>query len=109
MFNPATFCLRRLGRTLSRLGLIDEYRGKRIAELAWPRFLTMFARSSFRVTDVSMVGLNIGSSAIAGLAFAAIYWQVAVSFGLGIAGERRLQLRHSDPIRLARAVGESLS
>ena len=86
MFNPAIYVLHWLGRQLSRRGLIDQDRGRRIADLAWPRFLTMFARSSLRVADISMIGLSIGSTAIAGLAFAAISWQVAVSFGLGIAG-----------------------
>lgn len=75
-----------MSKHLAERGLIDESRGKRIAELAWPRFLTMLARSSLGVADISMVGLTIGSGAIAGLAFATVYWQVAVSFSLGIAG-----------------------
>jgi putative MATE family efflux protein len=86
MFNPAKGILQWLGRQLATRGLVDDYRTERIADLTWPRFLTMVARSSLRVADVSMVGLNIGSAAIAGLAFAAVYWQIAVSFGLGIAG-----------------------
>ena len=86
MFNPAIYCLRWVSQQLATYGIIDDCRGERIAELAWPRFLTMFSRSSLRVVDLSMVGLSIGSGAIAGLAFATIYWKVAVSFGLGIAG-----------------------
>jgi putative MATE family efflux protein len=46
----------------------------------------MFARQLYRVADVAMVGLAVGPAAIAGLAFASIYWGFANAFSLGLAG-----------------------
>lgn len=86
MSNPVQILFRRLGRLLADWGLIDRGRGERIADLAWPRFLTMFARRSQRVADVAMVGLSIGPAGIAGLAFATVYWGLANSFALGLVG-----------------------
>lgn len=86
MFNPVGYFFRLVAAQLSTLGLIDERRGTRIADLAWPRFLTMFARYLHQVADVAMVGLSIGPAAIAGLAFANIYWGLANGFSLGLAG-----------------------
>lgn len=86
MFNPINYFFRLIADQLAAFGLIDERRGIRIADLAWPRFLTMFARQSQQVADIAMVGLTIGPAAIAGLAFASIYWGVANGFSLGLAG-----------------------
>lgn len=86
MINPVGAFYRVVAVQLSRAGLIDEDRGRRIGDLAWPRFLTMFARYLQRVTDVAMVGLTIGPTAIAGLAFATIYWGLANGFSLGLVG-----------------------
>lgn len=86
MWNPVRSAFRAAAGRLAALGLIDEERGGRIADLAWPRFLTMFARQSQQVADVAMVGLAIGPAAIAGLAFASVYWGVANAFSLGLVG-----------------------
>lgn len=86
MFNPIRFCFKLIATQLSDIGLINTERGSRILDLAWPRFLTMFARTLNRTADVAMVGLSIGPAAIAGLAFANIYWGLANSFSLGLAG-----------------------
>jgi Na+-driven multidrug efflux pump len=84
MFNPAVWWFRWLARRLARMDLIDARRGQRIADLAWPRFVTMLARFSLRASDIAMVGLAVGSAGIVGISFAVVYWQFA--FGIGIAG-----------------------
>lgn len=86
MFNPVGYFFRFVAVRLSNAGLIDNERGTRIADLAWPRFLTMFARYLHQVADAAMVGLAIGPVAIAGLAFASVYWGIANAFSLGLAG-----------------------
>lgn len=86
MFNPAEWWFRWLARRLAGMGLIDTHRGQRIADLTWPRFVTMIARFSLRASDIAMVGLSVGSAAIVGMSFAVVYWQFAFAFGIGIAG-----------------------
>lgn len=86
MLNPVSALFHFVAGKLSGAGLLDRHRGTRIADLAWPRFLTMFARNLYRVADISMVGIAIGPAAIAGLAFASIYWGLANAFSLGLAG-----------------------
>lgn len=86
MLNPVSYLFTLIGTQLGQAGLIDTERGKRIADLTWPRFLTMFARYFYRVADIAMVGIAVGPAAIAGLAFASIYWGLANSFSLGLAG-----------------------
>ncbi len=86
MSNPAVYCFRWLARQLARRDVIDDARGRRIADLAWPRFVTMLARFSLRVADISMIGLSLGYTAVAGITFAVVYWQFAFAFGLGLAG-----------------------
>lgn len=70
---------------LARLGLIDEARGKHIAELAWPRIATGLARTSQRTADFVMVGIAIGPAAIAGMGFAFAYWSIAIGVGFSLA------------------------
>lgn len=70
---------------VARIGLIDEKRGKRIADLAWPRVLTGLARQSKITADLAMVGLAIGPGAIAGLGFAFAYWSLANATGWSFA------------------------
>lgn len=70
---------------LARLGLIDEERGKRIADLAWPRVAYGLARKSQTTADLAMVGWAIGPAAIAGLGFAFAFWQVASAVGWSFA------------------------
>lgn len=84
--NPVSYLFHFVAIQLGRAGVIDGDRGSRIADLAWPRFLTMFARQLYRVADIAMVGLAVGPAAIAGLAFASIYWQFANAFTIGLAG-----------------------
>lgn len=86
MLNPVSYTFRFISTQLAALGVIDEKRGRRLADLTWPRFLTMFIRNLYRVADIAMVGLAVGPAAIAGLAFASIYWGLANAFSLGLAG-----------------------
>lgn len=86
MFNPTVWWFRWLADRLASVGIIGDHRGQRIAELAWPRFLTMIARFSLRASDIAMVGIAVGSAGIVGISFAVVYWQLAFAFGIGIAG-----------------------
>lgn len=86
MVNVVRYLFQYIALVLAKLDLIDRSRGRRIADLTWPRFLTMFARDFYRLTDIAMVGLAVGPVAIAGLAFASIYWGLANAFSLGISG-----------------------
>lgn len=86
MFNPVGSLFRGIASALARFQIIDRARGERIANLTWPRFLTMFARNSQRAADAAMVGLSIGPTAIAGLAFASIFWGVGNGLAGGLAG-----------------------
>lgn len=86
MYNPLQHFFRWLAAQLSRFGLIDGVRGKRTADLAWPRMITGLARRSQRVADLVMVGFVAGPGAIAGLAFAAAYWAIGNSFTLSLTG-----------------------
>lgn len=86
MLNPISFAFRWIGDRLADRNIIERARGERIADLAWPRFLTMFARQLYRVADLSMIGLTIGSTGVAGLAFATVYWDLANGLLLGLAG-----------------------
>ena len=70
---------------LAGLGIVDEARGKRIADLAWPRVITGLSRTSKRTADFIMVGLAVGPTGIAGLGFAAAYWSIARSVGYSLA------------------------
>lgn len=70
---------------LARLGLVDESRGKRIADLAWPPIITGLARKSKTTADLAMVGLAIGPAAIAGLGFAFAFYFVGMSVGFSLA------------------------
>nr|WP_303650196.1 MATE family efflux transporter [Halalkalicoccus sp. NIPERK01] len=75
-----------VGLALSRVGLIDAHRARRITDLAWPRVLTGIARMSKNAVDVAMVGVAVGSGAIAGVGFAGAYWGLAFAVGGGVAG-----------------------
>lgn len=84
--NPVRLLVLWVGLALSRVGLIDARRARRITDLAWPRVVTGIARMSKNAVDVAMVGVAIGSGAIAGVGFAGAYWGLAFSVGGGIAG-----------------------
>ncbi|OVE84955.1 MATE family efflux transporter [Natronolimnobius baerhuensis] len=76
----------RLARTLERLGIIDAERFRPTMDLAWPRIVTGFAIMSKQTADLAMVGVAVGVSGTAGLAFALAYWEIVAMLGLGLAG-----------------------
>ncbi|MFC6838176.1 MATE family efflux transporter [Halomarina ordinaria] len=84
--NPVRGALLWVGLVLARLGLLDRTRVVRTTDLAWPRVVTGLARMSKSAVDVAMVGLALGSSAIAGVGFATPYWGLAFALGGGVAG-----------------------
>jgi len=75
-----------LTRALDRAGVIDPERLDRTMGLAWPRIVTGFAIMSKVTVDLALVGWAVGASAVAGLAFATAYWQVAKFLAIGLAG-----------------------
>lgn len=83
--NPFSALLLGIGLALSRLGVISEHRARRTTELSWPRIVTGVARMSKSAADVAMVGVALGSAAIAGVGFAGPYWGTAFSLGGGLA------------------------
>lgn len=70
---------------LARFGIIDEERGIRTADLAWPRVVTGLARQSKQVIDLAMIGTALGPAAIAGMGFALPYWSIAMGIGFSFA------------------------
>ncbi|MFC6614998.1 MATE family efflux transporter [Halopenitus salinus] len=84
--NPVRLAILWIGLGLARAGVIDRERAIRTTDLAWPRVLTGIARMSKNAVDVAMVGVAIGSAAIAGVGFAGPFWGVAFATGGGVAG-----------------------
>ncbi|WP_327051157.1 MATE family efflux transporter [Halomicrococcus gelatinilyticus] len=84
--NPVRLLILGIGLSLARAGLLDRDHVRRTTDLAWPRIVTGLARMSKNAADVAMVGIGVGSTAIAGVGFATPYWGVAFSLGGGIAG-----------------------
>ncbi|TYT63348.1 MATE family efflux transporter [Natrialba swarupiae] len=84
--NPLKAVVLVIGLGLARLGVIDRERAVRTTELAWPRIVTGLARMSKSVVDVAMVGVAVGTSAIAGVGFAGPFWGLAFALGGGVAG-----------------------
>jgi putative MATE family efflux protein len=84
--NPARLGILAVGLALARLGLVSEARVRRATELAWPRVVTGLARMSKNAVDVAMVGVAVGSPAIAGVGIAGPFWGVAFAVGGGVAG-----------------------
>jgi hypothetical protein len=64
--------------------LIDETCGERIADLVWSQKMTMLTRFSQRTAGAAMLGLSVGPAAIAGVAFAPVYWKVGISFSAAL-------------------------
>lgn len=83
--NPIRIVILAVGAALERLGLADRERARRAADLSWPRILTGLARMSKNAVDVAMVGIALGSTAIAGVGFAGPFWGLAFSVGGGVA------------------------
>jgi putative MATE family efflux protein len=75
-----------IGLALARFGLITEGRARRTTDLAWPRIVTGLARMSKNAVDVAMVGVAVGSAAIAGVGIAGPFWGLAFALGGGVAG-----------------------
>lgn len=75
-----------LAMSLEKANVIERERLRVTSNLAWPRIVTGFARMSKQTADVAMVGLVVGPSAIAGLAFAYAYWQIGNRVSLGLSG-----------------------
>ena len=84
--NPIQLVVLWIGLALARLGVIDRERARRTTDLAWPRIVTGLARMSKNAVDVAMVGIAVGSAAIAGVGFASPFWGLAFSVGGGVAG-----------------------
>jgi len=84
--NPVRLTIRWIGLGLARLGLIDRERAVKTTELAWPRIVTGIARMSKNAVDVAMVGVAIGTTAVAGVGFASPFWGLAFAVGGGVAG-----------------------
>ena len=71
---------------LERSGIIDARRFKETYDLSWPRIVTGFAIMSKQAVDLALVGIAVGSTAVAGLAFAGAFWLVGKFLGIGLAG-----------------------
>jgi len=84
--NPVRATILWTGLGLARIGLVDRERAVRTAELAWPRVVTGIARMSKNAVDVAMVGVAVGTTAVAGVGFASPYWGLAFAVGGGVAG-----------------------
>ena len=84
--NPVRLAILWIGLGLAKAGLIDRERAVRTTELAWPRILTGLARMSKNVVDVAMVGVALGTTAVAGVGFAGPFWGLAFAVGGGVAG-----------------------
>lgn len=83
--NPIRLAVLYIGRLLARLGLIEPERARRTTDLAWPRIVTGLARMSKEAIDVVMVGIALGTGAIAGVGFAASFWGIVFALGSGVA------------------------
>jgi len=84
--NIVRIILLAVGLGLARLGLIERERAIEATRLAWPRIVTGLARMSKGAVDVAMVGVAVGSTAIAGVGFASPFWGFAWIVGAGVAG-----------------------
>ena len=83
--NPIRDPILWIGLGLAKLGIVDERRVRRTTDLAWPRIVTGLARMSKSAVDVAMVGIAVGSAAIAGVGFAGPFWGLAFVIGGGLA------------------------
>jgi len=85
-YNPVRGVLLFIGSLLARFGLVERERVRRATDLSWPRIVTGVARMSKSTVDVAMVGLALGPTAIAGVGFAAPFWELVFALGGGVAG-----------------------
>ncbi|MFB6308932.1 MAG: MATE family efflux transporter [Haloarculaceae archaeon] len=84
--NPVRRALLLVGELLVRAGLVERERIERATDLSWPRIVTGIARTSKSAADIAMVGIAVGPAAIAGVGFAALYWELVFSVATGVAG-----------------------
>ncbi|WP_126664908.1 MATE family efflux transporter [Haloterrigena salifodinae] len=84
--NPFRLVILYIGLALARAGLIDRDRAVQTTILAWPRIVTGIARMSKNAVDVAMVGVAVGTAAVAGVGFAGPFWGLAFAIGGGVAG-----------------------
>lgn len=82
-------------RALVRLNLMDDRRATRIVDLSWPRMVTGFARVSQEVADVAMIGIVLGPTALAGMAFGYAYFLIGNQVSLGLSGGTINQVSHA--------------
>ena len=75
-----------VARLLARAGIIRQDRLRATVDLAWPRIVTGVAIMSKRVVDLALVGLVLGSTAVAGVTVASAYWMAAKFAAIGLAG-----------------------
>ena len=71
---------------LDRAGIIEQTRLRATVDLAWPRIITGFAIMSKRTVDLAIVGIAVGTDAVAGLTVANAFWMVAKFVFIGLAG-----------------------
>ena len=84
--NPVWAALWLTGHLLARAGAVDAHRAERTTDLAWPRIVTGIARMSKSVADLAMIGIVLGSTAVAGIGIATPFAYLAGTLGGGIAG-----------------------
>ena len=78
--------MNRIGVALERAGVIEARRLRPVTDLAWPRIVTGFAIMSKQAVDLALVGIALGSAAVAGLAFAGAFWLLGKFVAIGLAG-----------------------
>ena len=76
----------RIGAALETAGVIEQRRLQAVTDLAWPRVITGFAIMSKQAVDLALVGIALGSAAVAGLAFAGAFWLLGKFLAIGLAG-----------------------
>jgi putative MATE family efflux protein len=84
--SAATFAAATVAGALDRAGVIERDRLTETLDLAWPRIVTGFAIMSKNTVDLAVIGIVLGAPAVAGIAFAFAYWQLAKFVSIGLAG-----------------------
>ena len=84
--SAATSAATTVAGALDRAGVIERDRLTETLDLAWPRIVTGFAIMSKNTVDLAVIGIVLGAPAVAGIAFAFAYWQLAKFVSIGLAG-----------------------
>jgi putative MATE family efflux protein len=66
--------------------VIQASRLRAAVDLSWPRIVTGFAIMSKRTVDLAIVGVALGSTAVAGLTLANAFWMAGKFAAIGLAG-----------------------